>query len=168
MMRRRPVSGLGVSRRINRQPGTVTVEMALLAPLLISLLFGIIEGGLLIKDVVGLNHAAREGARCAAVGAMPYNVTASIEARTGGIDMSQVQKLYEYQAYDETTGTWGEWTVLGTGTAAGTNNAEEGDQIRVSLSYLHALATGSLVRGLAAHAQDGKIPLRAAVVMRRE
>ena len=35
--------------------GTTTVEFALVAPLLIFLLFGIIEFGIMVKDVVGLN-----------------------------------------------------------------------------------------------------------------
>jgi hypothetical protein len=115
--------------------GTTTVEFALVAPLLIFLLFGIIEFGVMVKDVVGLNQAAREGARVAAVGATPTTLDNRVIATAPGIPGDQIVTLYEYRSYDEDTGTWSSWTALGT--VDGENDASAGDQIKVSLVYPH-------------------------------
>ena len=61
--------GLGVRRR-----GAATVEFALVLPLLLGLLFGIIEFGLLFKDQLSIQQAAREGVRTAAVGRLRAEV----------------------------------------------------------------------------------------------
>lgn len=53
------------SRRKER--GAVAVEMAILLPLLLLILLGIIEYGRVLNVQVSLTHAAREGARHAAI-----------------------------------------------------------------------------------------------------
>ncbi|GIH08926.1 hypothetical protein Rhe02_69930 [Rhizocola hellebori] len=50
-----------------RDRGAAAVEMALLLPLLLMLIFGIIEFGLLLTAQIGVTEAAREGARAATV-----------------------------------------------------------------------------------------------------
>ena len=59
---------LGSRRKSQRRRtlGTATVELALVAPILIALMFGIIEMGLLMNHVLSLKQAAREGARIGA------------------------------------------------------------------------------------------------------
>lgn len=47
--------------------GVVAVEFALLLPLLVVLLFGILAGGAAFQELNGLNAAAREGARVASI-----------------------------------------------------------------------------------------------------
>lgn len=49
-----------------KERGASLVEFAILAPLLIALLLGIVEFGWLIAQSVEIRHAAREGARLAA------------------------------------------------------------------------------------------------------
>jgi hypothetical protein len=142
------------------------VELALVAPLLIFLLFGIIEFGIMVKDVVGLNQAAREGARCAAVGATPTTLTNRVISSAPGIPGEQIVTLYEYRSYDEDTAVWSSWTALGTLDAE--NDATPGDQIKVSLTYPHALVTGQLFAGLADDPEQGTINLHAAIIMLRE
>jgi hypothetical protein len=48
--------------------GSSSVEFALILPVLILLLFGIIEFGFVFNNYLAITHAAREGARLAAVG----------------------------------------------------------------------------------------------------
>ena len=52
-----------------RDRGAAAVEMALVLPLLVSMLFGVIDFGRLFNAEVQLSQAAREGARIAALGA---------------------------------------------------------------------------------------------------
>lgn len=50
-----------------REKGAVAVEMAILLPLLLLILVGIIEYGRVLNVQISLTHAAREGARHAAI-----------------------------------------------------------------------------------------------------
>jgi len=53
---------------INSQRGATAVEFALVFPLLVMILFGIFQFGIAYNNWIALTHAAREGARLAAVG----------------------------------------------------------------------------------------------------
>ena len=163
-MRNRYARQLGMIPRERR--GTTTVEFALVAPLLIFLLFGIIEFGIMVKDVVGLNQAAREGARVASVGGTPTTLDNRVAGSAPGIPSDQIVTLYEHRSYNEDTGAWTEWTALGT--LEGENNAVPGDQIKVSLLYPHELMTGQLFAGLADDPEQGTVDLHAAIIMLRE
>ena len=55
--------------RIGSEDGQALVEFALVLPLLLLVLFGIVEFGLLFSTTLTLNEAARDGARYASVGA---------------------------------------------------------------------------------------------------
>ena len=61
-MTRRPADGHA------RDRGSVAVEFALLLPLLLLLVFGIIDFGRALNAQITLTQAAREGARLAALG----------------------------------------------------------------------------------------------------
>jgi Flp pilus assembly protein TadG len=63
MMRRR----LAAARAIRREDGASAVEFALVAPLLILLLFGVINFGFLFSEQLSLNNSVRQGARAAVV-----------------------------------------------------------------------------------------------------
>ena len=54
-------------RKKHREDGAALVEMALITPLLLLLLFGIIEFSWLFSQNLDVRHGAREGARLAAV-----------------------------------------------------------------------------------------------------
>jgi Flp pilus assembly protein TadG len=56
-------SGISRFRGHSRERGAAAVEFAILAPVLILLVFGIIEWSIAYNDVQGLHAAAREGAR---------------------------------------------------------------------------------------------------------
>ena len=152
-------------RKMQRR-GATTVELAMVAPLLIFLLFGIIEFGLMVKDLVGINQAAREGARSAVVGATPTTLDARIGGAAPTIDATTLSIQYDYRSFDESAGTWSSWQTLGVDGSE--NNAEPGDQIRVSIDYPHQLATGGLFAGLVNDPENGTMTLSTAIVMQRE
>lgn len=61
----------GSLRTINKikdEKGASSVEFAIILPVLILILFGILEFGFVYRDYLAITHAAREGARLAAVG----------------------------------------------------------------------------------------------------
>jgi Flp pilus assembly protein TadG len=66
--------------RGKRERGANLVEFALLAPLLIVLVLGIVEFGFLFAQYNEIRHGAREGARYAAVSNPDYNLDGSINA----------------------------------------------------------------------------------------
>lgn len=138
----------------------------MVAPLLIFLLFGIIEFGLMVKDLVGVNQAAREGARAAAVGATPATLDTRIAGAAPSIDGDQLNITYDFRTFDQGSGAWGNWQTLGVD--GSTNNAAGGDQIRITVEYPHQLVTGGLFAGLADDPESGTVMLNTAIVMQRE
>jgi hypothetical protein len=64
-------------RRIGRQDGASTVEFALIAPMLFMLIFGLFQFGIAYNNWLAITHAAREGARLAAVGKYSEQVVRS-------------------------------------------------------------------------------------------
>ena len=62
----------------DREQGAVAVEFAFILPILVVLLFGIIQFGITFNRQQGIHAAAREGAR---LGSLPGTTTAQIENR---------------------------------------------------------------------------------------
>ena len=54
-------------RIIKSEKGASAVEFALILPILVILVFGIVQCGIAYNNYIALTHAAREGARLAAV-----------------------------------------------------------------------------------------------------
>ena len=54
-------------RIIKSEKGASAVEFALILPILVILVFGIVQFGIAYNNYIALTHAAREGARLAAV-----------------------------------------------------------------------------------------------------
>lgn len=76
--------------RSNR--GQAMVELALVLPLILLILFGIMEFGRAYQAYITVNYLAREGARKGAVGATATEIEtlAKDRARIGGLDDSLV------------------------------------------------------------------------------
>lgn len=66
-------------RKMQGQEGQATLELALTLPVLALLLAALVEVGLVVSDQARLWHAAREGARVAAVDADAEDVLAAAE-----------------------------------------------------------------------------------------
>lgn len=63
---------------IDNQKGAVLVEAALMLPIMFLIVFGIFEFGRALYISNTLNHAAREGARLAAVMPKPINIDSQV------------------------------------------------------------------------------------------
>jgi len=53
---------------LSGEKGTSAVEFAIILPILVMVVFGIIQFGLVFNKYIAITHATREGARLAAVG----------------------------------------------------------------------------------------------------
>ena len=71
--------------------GAAAVEFALVLPILVLLLFGIIQFGIVYDAQLTITHAAREGVRRAAVGGNLAAVQAVVDAQTTGLGTSKAQ-----------------------------------------------------------------------------
>ncbi len=67
-------------RRATNERGSTLVEMALVTPLFLWFLLGIIEFGMMINAYVTVQHAAREGVRLGITGADDSAIVARVEA----------------------------------------------------------------------------------------
>ena len=124
-------------RRQSKHSGSVSVEAALLTPLLITLLFGIIEFGFIFKDLLLIHQGAREGVRVAAVGATTAEIATRIADSLPTLTVDELTITLEYRTYDD---GWSSWATLGD--YDDENDAPPNAQMRVSLTYVHPLACG--------------------------
>ncbi len=84
-----------MGRRLRQERGASAVEMALIAPLLFMLVFGIIGFGLAFLQVQSIRTAVREGGRAAAVGAsVPTTQHKTIDASSGAIPNSPTMDVH--------------------------------------------------------------------------
>lgn len=81
-----PVSGAGgygSPPRCREERGQATVEFALCLPIILAVLLGLVQAGVVVRDQVRLTHAAREAAREAAVDDRPDAGRQAALARSG-------------------------------------------------------------------------------------
>lgn len=98
------MSGRSARRRVSlqRDDGAVAVEAALIFPVFVLLVFGIIEFSMVLRDHVALTAAARSGVRTAS--AMPRtagfdtNSAAAVVRAGTGMPMSTVEEMWIYEA----------------------------------------------------------------------
>lgn len=80
----------GIPRRGDSDRGAVAVEFALVLPVLVVLVFGIIDFGRLYNAQVTLTQAAREGSRLAALN-LPNVAQRTADSSSGLVTSSAVQ-----------------------------------------------------------------------------
>jgi Flp pilus assembly protein TadG len=68
-----------LARIVHDQRGTSAIEFAMVAPLFFALLFGVIEGGLLLWTQLGLQHGAQVAARCASLNPSACGTASAIQ-----------------------------------------------------------------------------------------
>lgn len=149
---------LGGSRR-----GAVTVEAALVTPMLVTMLFGIIEFGFIFKDLLMLHQAAREGVRVAAIGATTTEINNRVQESVGDLSLTQDEIVAEFRTYNS---GWSDWGTLGD--FEGENDAPQNAQIRVTINYDHALVCGSFFGRFTGDPGATSLPLTSSMVMSRE
>ena len=135
----------------------------MVAPLLLLLLFGIVEFGMMFHTQMQLNNMTREGARTAAVGALPTNVTTRVTS-SGSLNTTGLTVTTQYRTY--ASGSWSSWATLGT--SGTSNNAPSGAEIRVQAAYPYHLTVGALFAALVSDPTNQIETLHCTVMMRRE
>jgi len=151
---------------VSRRRGLATVELAVLLPPLIALLFGTLEIGYMAKQSQALSHVAREAARVAATGATIGRIQAHTAGVAPSLDPRNIQTSIEYRHWDDAGGAWGSWTTLVDDGVE--NTAATGDQIRVGLQYSYELATGGLLAGLLNASEGNLVTVGSTIVSMRE
>ncbi|HBT20210.1 MAG TPA: pilus assembly protein TadE [Peptococcaceae bacterium] len=77
--------------------GQALVELAMVIPILLMLLFGVIEFGRIFNAYLMVNQASREGARIAAVGGSDEEITMTVENFLAPLETQKVKILIEPQ-----------------------------------------------------------------------
>lgn len=95
------------ARRARGEKGAVAIEAAILTPLLLLLIFGIIEFGMLFKDWLAITSSVRAGTRMASaeprVTSYAQDAADQVAKEGAALDMGNVQELWVYKA--QTSGT---------------------------------------------------------------
>jgi Flp pilus assembly protein TadG len=132
-----------------RTGGQSLVEFALIAPLLVMVLFGIVELGILLNVYIGMTNSAREAARAGAIFQYTGSAPMSGDATAAGvIDASRREYLSGVitetlnPIVDSTTVTV--TTSYTPTTALATNPYRAGETIAVQLAHDHELFFGIL------------------------
>lgn len=76
--------------RINRPKGQSLVETALILPIVILILTGIIDFGLMFNNYLVITNASRDGARSAVVGKTDTDIKTEIRNMTSTLDQSKL------------------------------------------------------------------------------
>ncbi len=79
-----------IKRILKTNKGQALVEFALIIPMLLLLLFGIIEFGRIFGAELTVNNGAREGARLGAIGASDSAIITRVTNSSGMLDSSLV------------------------------------------------------------------------------
>lgn len=134
-----------------RERGASALEFALVLPVLLIILFGIIEFGLLMYNKQVLTNASREGAR------------AGIVVASSRLDCSDISEVVDSYCGDHLV-TFSSTPSDPTTTCTKPDSPEFGDDLRVTVSYQYDfLLLPNFVGSL-----GGGITLKAATVMRYE
>ena len=84
-----------------RERGASAMEFAIILPTLIIMIFGVVETGFLVKDLVAVRNAAEEGVRAGAVGAngatADFKILSAIKGHMGQ-SRGQVVRIVVYKA----------------------------------------------------------------------
>ena len=130
-----------MTRSARHQKGAALVEFALISSLLVLLLFGIIEVGLILGDQAQVGAAAREAARAASLG-MPV-----MSCQTSGINAGSSLHLTAGSIVLEKSWDGGStWAALGDA-GANTNDAVAPNLVRATVTYSHPLVTTLIFSG---------------------
>lgn len=147
---------------MKRRRGAALVEFAIVVPLLMLLLMGIMEFGMILHDYLSISQGAREGVREAAVGSPQSKVRGRVmRASLPAITPEMIQIHY----YDEAQGRWLDAKDDSSGTS---NLVPPRSLIRVRVvNYPHRLITGNFFAWLPG-VRGNVLPLTGGMTMRRE
>ena len=118
--------------------GQATLEAALAMPIVLLALLLIVQVGIVVRDALALDQAAREGVRTMAVTASPDDARDRVRSAAGPLDAGRI-------------------------TITTSSSGKRGDDASVDLSYIEELRIPIVSRFLELH-----LPLRAGATMRLE
>ena len=149
---------LKMKTRITKQQGASAVEFAIVLPLLLILMFGIIEFSILLYDKAMITNASREGARVGIVyryvdGGPNHPDDAEISA---AVDQYIQNHLISFGSGDSAT------TII---SRAGDS---PGDSLTVTVNYQYSFLVFSSLLSLVSGSMSNGIPLDAVTIMRME
>ncbi len=81
---------ISLFKRLRCERGQALVEMALILPVLLLLIFGIIEFGRIFNAYLIVTNAAREGARAGIVGGSDLKIYQTVEGSAATLDTLQL------------------------------------------------------------------------------
>lgn len=93
----------GPSSRLGDERGVAAVELAILMPILVTILFGITTFGSFMAQFATLANAAREGARAASV-RRPDLIQARVTDAAAGFEIAPGTPAADIECTDATTG----------------------------------------------------------------
>ena len=116
---------MALRRRKRDQRGAAAVEFALIAPIFLLVLFGIMDFGYMINRSSIINNAARDAAREASLGGDQAAVEAAANLTLTGVPGATVSTS----------------CVTLTGAACTVGSAVTGDKVTVKVTYVHEFIT---------------------------
>ncbi len=140
------------------------MEFALILPILLLLVLGIMEFGVLMLHQLTLAQVAREGSRHASLGRPVEQIEERMHNMAGALP--DQNELAVNLTYSTDQGASYPYTLSDAGSGS-ENDAPPGSLIKVKLDWPHHFLTGSFFSWLTG-AQGDRMPLRSEVVMRRE
>ncbi len=151
-------------RGFRRTRGAALVEFALVLPLLLLLFLGILEFGVVALQELTLVQVAREGSRQASLGRSVAQIEERVLNMGGALpNPGEVAVAATYSTDDGATYPYA-LADVGDGSE---NDAPPGSLVKVIVTCPHQMLTGDFFSWLTG-VSDGRLPLKAEVVMRRE
>lgn len=118
-----------------RRRGAAVVEFALIVPVVLALLIGILEAGYLTKVYLSVANATREGARSASLGKITSDIRTRIKSTASPTTLTDGNITLQYSTDNGAT------YANTLGDSGTTNNAPAGSLIRVTVSKTHQSLT---------------------------
>lgn len=81
---------MALNKKLHNKKGQSIVELAILLPVLLMLLFGILEFGRVYGAYMVIHHSARDGVRVGAVGGTTAEIQAAVQNTTTALDQDNL------------------------------------------------------------------------------
>ena len=81
---------MALNRKLHNKKGQSIVELALILPILLMLLFGILEFGRVYGAYMMIHHSARDGVRVSAVGGTNTEVQTAVQGSTTALEQDDL------------------------------------------------------------------------------
>jgi Flp pilus assembly protein TadG len=127
---------------VKRRGGQTLIEFALVVPILLALMIGILEFGWLTKNTMTLASAAREGARAAAVGKTTSEIVTRTTRFAEPISLSSPNGTLTLQQCDSTGSSCVTWPSDNTSVTPNRNGVTPPNMVRLRLVSRHRSLTG--------------------------